>query len=342
MQKFGLDFSTVSARHGGITRVQGRTLHIDGDFISYHSTLPNRDGVYSEIDEQAEQFLIQCDTMRELAGCSRMKIHLTHPESTKGGRYTCAIQQPYQENRKEPSEEQAEHKVMVHAIRFAIADLYSEWTSYHDVEVKACMSADFEADDTLSWALNKNPNDVLWSGDKDLTMVSGWHLVDKEWTLKRVEGFGNVRLDTSTSTTKVKGYGTCFFWHQMLMGDTADNIKGLLQIETELINEFFPTKASIEGQRRQESGERLTKAQREALCRRAQPCGPIKAFTLLGECESDYECLRRVVRCYKACYQDDWQRIFYSEGQMLWMTRSPTDTIQQFISEVLKCNTSTA
>lgn len=207
---------------------------------------------------------------------------------------------------------------------------------YHEVPVKASITSTYEADDTLSWAMHADPNAVLSSGDKDLRMVPGMHLVEPDFTIRKVRGYGGCWLDDSKSSTKVVGYGTSFFWHQMLMGDNADNIKGLITISSEDLNEFFPTKASIEGLRRREAGEPLTKAQEKGISRAPSSCGPVKAYTLLEGCTNDLEALRRVKQLYSNTYGDDWQRIFWSEAHMLWLTRYEGDVVQNFINEVIQ------
>lgn len=82
-----------------------------------------------------------------------------------------------------------------------------------------------EADDHM--AMSQNENTIICTRDKDLRMVEGWHfgwecgkqvsfgpeLVDKKGWLKEING-------------DIKGVGLKFFFYQMLVGDTVDNIAG--------------------------------------------------------------------------------------------------------------------
>ena len=343
MQVGAFDFTKVAAAAANlnIDRTPGRILHIDADFLSYHSALPDADGNLRPVSDCVDQLFVQADTLRALAQAEGFKLHFTHPESTKGGRYEAAIQKPYQDNRvREFDTQEAEDfykatKALVADIRKEAARRCLETGMYLDVTVDASITKVYEADDTLSWAIYSNPEHVLWSGDKDLTMCRGKHLVDGDYYIKDVYGFGGCYLDSSKSQPKVKGYGTSFFWHQMLMGDTADNIQGLITISTEDLNEYFPTKTIEAARKRQEEGGTLTQAMQKALSRGPQPCGPTKAKVLLDGCTSDIECLKRVKGFYQRTYGDDWLTIFWSEAHMLWMTRYEGDTVQNWISEIL-------
>ena len=106
-----------------------------------------------------------------------------------------------------------------------------------------------------------------------------------------------------TVSKKAIGFGTAFFWMQMLMGDTADHIQGCPKIMNK-------------------KGDKLVL------------CGKVSAYDLLVDATSDKECLRIVMDAYKLTEDYthyltgapcEWQEVFWSNAQMLWMQRTPGD-----------------
>lgn len=82
-----------------------------------------------------------------------------------------------------------------------------------------------EADDMLAVRQRELGNkSIIISRDKDLRMVNGWHYgyecgKQGEFGPFLVDGIGEI-------DKKGRGYGSKFFWAQMLMGDATDNIVG--------------------------------------------------------------------------------------------------------------------
>lgn len=80
---------------------------------------------------------------------------------------------------------------------------------------------ELEADDMLALRYKENPlNSIICTLDKDLDQVEGWHY---RWAIYR---------DGEVLKPSIKYYvdgesAMKFFWKQMLIGDTADNIKGI-------------------------------------------------------------------------------------------------------------------
>lgn len=87
-----------------------------------------------------------------------------------------------------------------------------------------------EADDMLSIIqTEEGDNTVIISRDKDLRITKGWHYgyacgKQPEFPLTYIDELGY--LDKS-SKGKVKGGGLSFFYFQMLLGDSTDNIQGV-------------------------------------------------------------------------------------------------------------------
>jgi len=141
-------------------------------------------------------------------------------------RYAVAVTKPYKGTRKNPKPE-----------HFYGIILYL--MSNYEVIVGANGT---EADDMLAMAQTKDT--IICSRDKDLRIVPGWHF---SWECGGQRSIGPHQTDVVGSielikkstinpeTGKVKalppsvlGYGLQMFYHQMLAGDTADNIQGLL------------------------------------------------------------------------------------------------------------------
>ncbi|CAH9016157.1 putative phosphodiesterase [Vibrio phage 275E43-1] len=82
-----------------------------------------------------------------------------------------------------------------------------------------------EADDMLAVRQKQlGSKSIIISRDKDLRMVDGWHFgyecgKQGEFGPMLVHGIGEI-------DNKGKGWGIKFFWAQMLMGDSTDNILG--------------------------------------------------------------------------------------------------------------------
>lgn len=94
--------------------------------------------------------------------------------------------------------------------------------------LNAIISDGIEADDML--AIHQNEETVICTRDKDLRQVPGWHFgweVGKqpEFRMQKVDELGKLVL--SEDRKKLLGTGLKFFYAQMLIGDTVDNVPGL-------------------------------------------------------------------------------------------------------------------
>ena len=100
---------------------------------------------------------------------------------------------------------------------------YEMLKEYLIVEHGAKIAHGCEADDNLGIAQDKDLESlttVICSLDKDLDQIPGYHY---SWPIVR-NGI-EVRPEKFYITNKDEGI--LFFWKQMLIGDTADNIKGI-------------------------------------------------------------------------------------------------------------------
>lgn len=148
----------------------------------------------------------------------------THqPDYEKGFRYEVAKTKPYKGTRKNPK------PFYFYSIAAHILANYNTIVSHSGLE----------ADDMMSIYQCTHNNTIICSRDKDLRICPGWHY---SWECGTQRSVGPAKTDKigwlekrvlkeGTETTKevwdILGYGLKFFYYQMLVGDTADNIPGL-------------------------------------------------------------------------------------------------------------------
>ena len=288
---FGIDLDTLveDGIQSSVPGVAGRVAHIDGDFIAYQVSF-NEERTWEELVHNLE---VAVETQRILCGAERVLLHLTANSSTKGGRFEQARLKPYQETRKKEKPSRLE-----------------DVRKYMRDNMQAMYWKDREADDgmalyqTSAIAKGERHLSVIVSADKDLRMVQGLHLCPDTHDIVDVCGYGSLFLKEMKSGKKLLGWGNAFFWAQMLMGDSADNISGLPKYVT------------------------LTE---DGDMDKAKACGPVMAYNLLDGCKDSHEACERVIEVY-ARYGDtigfidyrnkaelSWREALKSEARLLWM-----------------------
>lgn len=278
--------------------VKGRTCHIDADFLAYQCSAQRSDGTdtktFEDMKHNAE---VTIETIRSLSGSEFVHLHLTPSTSTKGNRPALALIKGYQLNRVGK-----EHPQYLNIMRIHLAEKYP-----------GTLHQFCEADDGMSSsqykALSTGNRDlsIIWSKDKDLSMVPGLHLDPDTGAIKETaDDFGSIWIDSSKSSKKCVGLGQKFFWAQMLMGDSADNISGL--------------PANWRG--KQIAPKKI---------------GPVYAHELLQEVTSNAEAFTLVKKLYRLYGENigfkhwrdgtpvPWQMAFLSEAQLLWMRKDKTN-----------------
>ena len=284
--------------------VQGRVCHIDADLTAYQVSAETKDELsgikprkrLEDMKYNAERSLIH---LMRITGSTSYVAHITPPASNKGGRYEIALTKEYQGNRKD--KESPEHLGTIRA--------------YIGEELPSVISLDCEADDSLCMAAYNAPDRnlcVIVSRDKDLRMVDGLHWCYDEEMVIDADGFGSIWVDRTKKTAKLKGWGTSWFWAQLLMGDTADNIAGL---PIALIKD------------------------------KQKKVGPILAYTLLEDCKTDRECFDTCKELFKTSpyewhdYRDGsettWGAHMLADMKLLWMRRRPSQNdVTEWLGEM--------
>lgn len=196
--------------------VPGRTLIIDGDGPCYVAA-----ATVKTLPTAIRRWQMEILTQMFLAECADGEVELTHETSTKAGRYSIKAIKPYQGQRTGPK------PPLLSAVREAVA--------MHDnrlPDFSVNMNYTLEADDTMIMrAYVLKENGVIRSDDKDLRMTPYNYWDIKRGIMLPPDPVGQLWMEETASKRTCKGHSLKFFWAQMLMGDTADNIKGILTLD---------------------------------------------------------------------------------------------------------------
>lgn len=200
----------------------GTTLILDGDGPAYVAA--SKAKTLATAIRNFQQRILE---LKFLTRCQDAVVHLTPADSYKAGRFLIRAAKPYQGNRKGKAK-----PPLLEALREAVGQPHN---ILHD-EYSVVMNREVEADDAMMYdSYRLKENGVIWSEDKDLRMTP-WPYYDAEYgKVMPSAGFGDTGLAyTKSGNIKPIGQGLKFFWMQMLMGDTADNIQGLKKLDGKL------------------------------------------------------------------------------------------------------------
>lgn len=331
--------------------VQGRVVHIDADFLSYQVSAesaaeldPTDPTPRKSLEDMQHNARIAAEHIMRLAGGTAMHLHTTPSGSDKGGRPDFAVQKEYQANRKDRDNKPE----FLDAIR-----------SYMISEIGGTAHLDQEADDGMAqaaWQAHRDGDSrlcVIASKDKDLRMVPGLMLIDDN--IDRLDGtFGWIDIDRSKSSPKLIGRGTKFFWAQLLMGDTADNILGVPKVTGKHVMEVKPTKAYTDaikklGTGTEEQDKRLMRTIDAAL-NKVKPCGAVMTADILEHMQNDKDAYEYVKTVWNDLGRhghvfEHWRtgRVYtptqamLSDMILLWMRRNkhPKDVVHWIKEEVV-------
>lgn len=194
--------------------VEGRILLLDSDFPAYQAA-----ATVKNLDTAVRRFQTLVETQRFLVNAETVRVHLTESGCQKLRRFDYPTVKPYQANRDGKAK-----PPLLSPLRRVIPTL--DWESHWSIH----SWRDREADDGLMMdALLYGDRAVMVSGDKDLNITPGPLWIADEGRIDYIpDRFGWIKRKELTSQVKVVGHGTRFYWCQMLMGDTADNVRGLL------------------------------------------------------------------------------------------------------------------
>ena len=200
--------------------VDGRILLLDSDFCCYQSA-----ATVKNLDTALRRFQTLVETNRFLVNAEEVRVHITPRGCVKYHRDLYPTVKVYQDNRSNKPK-----PPLLHPLRQAI--LVADWDSHWSVHASNVQ----EADDSLMMdACIYGDRAIMVSGDKDLNITPGPLWIADEGRIDYIpDRFGWIKMKQTTNGNKVVGHGTKFFWAQMLMGDTADNVQGIIRLNGKL------------------------------------------------------------------------------------------------------------
>lgn len=248
----GIDLASIPDQFHGC--VAGRTLILDGDGPCYVAAATAK-----RLDTALRNYHKAILTQMFLTQSQDCRIHLTASTSWKNGRFDVLAIKPYQGNRTGKAK-----PPLLEPLRQAVAQR-ENWLPEYVVTMHHILEAD---DGMIQDAYALKENGLIWSDDKDLRMTPyPYWCKDKGVVLpSQTVGWLQPKF-TPSGTMKLIGQGPLFFWAQMLMGDTADNIQGVLRFA-------------------------------------GQKCGPAGAFKALGHCTDINVAANIVIDAYRAIDQN--------------------------------------
>lgn len=219
MQLLGIDTLALPAQFN--TSVPDTVLILDGDGPAYRAAATAK-----RLDTALRHF--QQEVLKDMfmTGAESCRVHLTARDSDKNGRFRVKAAKPYQGNRKNKAK-----PALLEPLREMVAD-NSTWLDEYSVLLHRQKEAD---DGMMEDAYLLKENGIIDSDDKDLRMTPYRYYERDIGKVKEGQSVGYVSLKhTDSGNPKLVGQGPMFFWGQMLMGDTADNIAGVLRYRGKL------------------------------------------------------------------------------------------------------------
>lgn len=221
LSKYGISRAKIKDEFEGA--VAGRTLILDGDGPAYRAAATS-----ARLDTAIRKYQTAMLTEMFLTQSQYLTVHLTASDCDKNRRCKILAAKPYQGNRSGKAKPS-----LLEPLRQAMAqpcNWLPDWqVNFH---------RDVEADDAMIIQAHQLKDDgVVWSDDKDLCLTPYLYW-DQE--LGIVESLASnpvgylVRKYTPAGHLKIWGRGVKFFWCQMLMGDSADNVQGITRLDGKL------------------------------------------------------------------------------------------------------------
>jgi hypothetical protein len=135
-------------------------------------------------------------------------------------------------------------------------------------------------------------------------MAMGMHMDVRSGEVYTVKGYGQTMYkEVGNTKPKLVGRGTSWFWHQLVLGDKADNIPGLPMLTGRLAERYIPLK-------------------KPNPARKDLACGEAKAVAMLKGVTTDREACNRVLEAYNAYYGAHGLERLFEQAFLLWMRRT--------------------
>lgn len=188
-----------------------------------------------------------------------VRAYITPSDNFKCGRFLLPTVKPYQGQRATREEMPLKAPLKAHLI--------ANPHEYAAQGIEIIYDYQAEADDLIiADSIAFGERGLVSSFDKDMNLCRGPKWNPELGTVDTInDAYGWVEYDKSRG--KIVGHGTAFFWAQMLMGDSADNVKGILTLG-------------------------------------GKACGPVKAYEFLKGLDSETKAANAVVRAYAEINQN--------------------------------------
>lgn len=175
--------------------------------------------------------------------------------------------------------------IFTQAIKEYVVDKYKDNVEYVVGEESDDRVAQYMYEEYRRVGENKPHFNVVLGGvDKDLKQMVGWHYNYDKDSLFWVDTFSAAHQ----------------FYIQTIMGDSTDNILGLVQLPQEVKQHFG--------------------------ARAGRGLGEKTALLLLEDCKTPREMLQRVVDLYRIQYPDNWFFVLQENCQLLYLKKTPQDS----------------
>lgn len=239
-----------------------------------------------------------------LTNCRAARAHLTSRLSTKAGRFELiGAKGAYQGNR-----DSTPKPPLLEPLREAMA----KPGVFPDPNVQVFLHTDKEADDGMMIDAYSVKDAVVASADKDLRIVPCAYYDMTTGKIDRIKDrFGWASYNPTLE--KVVGHGTKFFWAQMLMGDVADHVRGLLHVQRHIPDKVYKRPPKDPSKRK--LGYTVK-----------DECGVVLTGQILDRYTSEDACANGVIDLYRDIDQNP-----LPEAAMLWLLRTPEDSGEGYI-----------
>lgn len=222
MQIRGIDLSGLPEQLVA-PAVSDKVLLLDGDFGVYAAA-----ATCKRLDTAVRRFYTWVLERCFYANVKECLVYLTPANCAKSGRYLLPTVRPYQAQRTTRPELPLKQPLKQHLL--GNCDEYCQ----HGIVVLG--SHLFEADDCMRTdAIKFGASCIVDSGDKDLWLCPQARLdstTGEVWPMLD-DPYGWIKWD-DTQAMPVRAHGEKFFFWQLLAGDSADNIKGILTLHGKL------------------------------------------------------------------------------------------------------------
>lgn len=207
-----------------------RTMILDGDGPAYRAA-----STVKTLPTAIRRFWTLVLEQQFLANCTHTRIHLTQKGCLKAHRGLYPSFWKYQDSRKSKPK-----PALLEPLREAVTRAFEQGDPGMPEEFWVRLHPFWEADDGIIMdGVSFGDNCVVSSEDKDMRLTSAPYFERTTGLVDYIDNrFGYIKESyTDAGKLKVIGHGTKFFWAQMLMGDSADRVRGLDRFDGKLIAE---------------------------------------------------------------------------------------------------------